>query len=327
MRASDSPFVLLAAAVVVLASLSPVVAASLGDPLSSLPAQSTPIASFAKPANVGNLTGADGDVSSPYWYATTDLGFLLTYNGADPTPVSIVDTGIPGATGVACLGGNRLAICAGKKIYEGTLNNGTWTADNVIIVMNLNGDLTDVDYALGCYFVATQNDGVRRVDGNGSSTLMVNGVAQSVDAITFEPDSFDNPMMQIASGNNGFQNMTFSGNLFGTAKLMNLNPSYTIQGLAYFDGGFAVVQAPGVGIHSPLAGVQPYMASFPEPAVPGDIDHDGEVNLADLKLLVAAWNSTPTSGNWNADADIDSSQSVNLADLKILVANWNSSVN
>lgn len=54
-----------------------------------------------------------------------------------------------------------------------------------------------------------------------------------------------------------------------------------------------------------------------------DIDGDGHVNLADLKLLVAAWNTTPSSGSWNPDADLDSDNAVTLSDLKILVAHWN----
>lgn len=57
--------------------------------------------------------------------------------------------------------------------------------------------------------------------------------------------------------------------------------------------------------------------------LPADIDGDDHVNLADLKLLVAAWNSTSAAANWNAYADLDSDGSVNLADLKLLVANWN----
>lgn len=60
--------------------------------------------------------------------------------------------------------------------------------------------------------------------------------------------------------------------------------------------------------------------------IAGDIDGDGAVILADLKLLVAAWNSTPTSPNWNPYADIDADSAVNLADLKILVAHWNQSI-
>lgn len=55
----------------------------------------------------------------------------------------------------------------------------------------------------------------------------------------------------------------------------------------------------------------------------GDINQDYDVNIADLKLLVSAWNSTPNSGNWNAAADLDNSASVTLGDLKVLMANWN----
>lgn len=57
--------------------------------------------------------------------------------------------------------------------------------------------------------------------------------------------------------------------------------------------------------------------------IPGDIDGDGHVTLADIKLLIAAWNTTPASGSqWNPAADIDGSGSVTLSDLKILVSNW-----
>lgn len=48
--------------------------------------------------------------------------------------------------------------------------------------------------------------------------------------------------------------------------------------------------------------------------------------MADLKLLVTAWNSRPGRGNWNQAADLDGSNSVNLGDLKILVVNWNRSL-
>lgn len=55
----------------------------------------------------------------------------------------------------------------------------------------------------------------------------------------------------------------------------------------------------------------------------GDIDGDGYVNLSDLKLLVAAWNSFPGAGNWNPAADTDGDGLIDLNDLKALVANWN----
>lgn len=55
-----------------------------------------------------------------------------------------------------------------------------------------------------------------------------------------------------------------------------------------------------------------------------DVDGDGAVNLADLKLLVAAWNSAVGSSHWNVASDFDNDGAVQLEDLKILVANWNS---
>lgn len=60
-------------------------------------------------------------------------------------------------------------------------------------------------------------------------------------------------------------------------------------------------------------------------ALLGDVDDDGAVILADLKLLVAAWNSCAGGawGNWNPDADFDQDGCITLSDLKILVANWN----
>lgn len=58
------------------------------------------------------------------------------------------------------------------------------------------------------------------------------------------------------------------------------------------------------------------------PPVPGDINGDGCVNLADLGILLAAWNSFPGDPNWNPDADIDGDGHVHLGDLGILLANW-----
>lgn len=58
----------------------------------------------------------------------------------------------------------------------------------------------------------------------------------------------------------------------------------------------------------------------------GDIDHDDAVILQDLKLLVVAWNSTPTHSNWNHAADLDGDGAIILSDLKLLVASWSRSV-
>lgn len=55
----------------------------------------------------------------------------------------------------------------------------------------------------------------------------------------------------------------------------------------------------------------------------GDVDHDGRVISADLKVLVDAWNTTPGMPKWNAAADLDGDDSVISADLRLLYVNWN----
>lgn len=54
--------------------------------------------------------------------------------------------------------------------------------------------------------------------------------------------------------------------------------------------------------------------------IPGDINGDFKVNLADLVLFVNAYGSRPGDANWNPAADINGDGIVNLADL-VLLAN------
>ena len=50
-----------------------------------------------------------------------------------------------------------------------------------------------------------------------------------------------------------------------------------------------------------------------------DIDGDGEVNVADLLILIGAWGQCPS-----CDADLDKDGEVNVADLLILIGAWGS---
>jgi hypothetical protein len=55
------------------------------------------------------------------------------------------------------------------------------------------------------------------------------------------------------------------------------------------------------------------------PPCPGDITGNGQVDAADLGILLAVWN---TNGKSNPAADINSDGTVNAADLGLLIANW-----
>lgn len=58
------------------------------------------------------------------------------------------------------------------------------------------------------------------------------------------------------------------------------------------------------------------------PALPGDINGDGYVNVGDLQILVACWNSHPGDAGYNARADLNGDGQIGASDLQVLVANW-----
>jgi sialidase-1 len=57
------------------------------------------------------------------------------------------------------------------------------------------------------------------------------------------------------------------------------------------------------------------------PAIIGDLDGDGFVGIADLNIVLSAWNQSVPPGNPLADADGDGF--VGIADLNVVLGNWN----
>ncbi len=47
----------------------------------------------------------------------------------------------------------------------------------------------------------------------------------------------------------------------------------------------------------------------------GDVNRDGVIDQADIDLIRAAWQSTPSSPNWNPDADLNGDGIVNILDV------------
>jgi hypothetical protein len=61
----------------------------------------------------------------------------------------------------------------------------------------------------------------------------------------------------------------------------------------------------------------------PVNACPYDLDHNGKVGLSDLLIFAAAYNATPSSGNWNPAADFDADNKIGLGDLLLFAAHYN----
>jgi alpha-tubulin suppressor-like RCC1 family protein len=56
--------------------------------------------------------------------------------------------------------------------------------------------------------------------------------------------------------------------------------------------------------------------------LPGDINNDNAVNITDLELLADAFNATPASPTWNANADLDGNGKVDIFDLGLLADSY-----
>lgn len=59
---------------------------------------------------------------------------------------------------------------------------------------------------------------------------------------------------------------------------------------------------------------------FTQPAIDGDLNRDGSVDLQDLLILLAGWGPCPESTR--CPADIDGDGTVGLGDLLVLLSNW-----
>jgi hypothetical protein len=56
--------------------------------------------------------------------------------------------------------------------------------------------------------------------------------------------------------------------------------------------------------------------------IPGDLNGDGTVDIYDAIILAGAFNSSPSSTNWNANADINGDGTVDIYDAIILSAHF-----
>jgi hypothetical protein len=95
---------------------------------------------------------------------------------------------------------------------------------------------------------------------------------------------------------------------------LNLAGWSLLDPVAVSDDGHTIV---GVGVHTSF-GLEAWIAHLADPC-PGDLNGDGQVDLADLGILLADFGCTapgPCPGDIDGDGDTD------LADLGILLANF-----
>lgn len=264
---TSKPFMVGGAAALVLAVPAAAGAATI-SPLDDV-SDSSPVSSFAAPENYGNLTGADGDPGQSTWLAITDLGYVHGFDAGNSSPSFSVDTGISGLTGIALKGydGSNflVALSAGTTIYEGSLSSSAFSQDNTIDLAT--SDLTDLDYALDHYFIATESDGIRKVNGDGSTTQTGGaGTFQSFDIVEFIDGVYDPSQMAIAEGSL-FSKADEDGVLYDAIKTADWGLWNKAQGIAHFDGGIAIPQTSGSASLVQILPEQPYQENMvPEPA-------------------------------------------------------------
>ncbi len=241
------------------------------------PNPSTAAVTFAAPSGV-SFTGGDGIGEGKY--APTSASQIFIYDGTTTTPEATINTPFSNISGLAYRGrdgsGDPLVtLSAGTSLYEGTLSGGSFNIDSVIGLTGITSDTTDVTFGLDNHYIATQSDGVRRVESDGSTTLTFNASGvESYDILDVIAGTYINPAEQIDGEN--FTNIDNNGIAIGSGTFVNLNNATTIEGIAYFDsdnnplngvdGGLAVIQGPGIQIHTAPTYASNITDPVPEPA-------------------------------------------------------------
>lgn len=256
--------------------------AAPGNPLDSLPSSSAVVSTINAPSGYGSLTGADSASTisttdrrpGDMWAATTDKGYLLEFNKDNATPVNVVDMGLPGATGVAYLGNDTFAVSVGKTLAIGSVSGSNWNLANIYNVNGVSSDMKDVSFVNGKYVISA--DGVRMatLNGNHFDAGVDMGLPSGWEALKLidfkDNNTYSNRMLQYAQGSDFFKNMDSSDTLFGNPKDVFLDNDVDITGIAYYNGGFAVVQSIETQIHSPLDFQnEMVVGNVPEPATIG----------------------------------------------------------
>ena len=61
---------------------------------------------------------------------------------------------------------------------------------------------------------------------------------------------------------------------------------------------------------------------FMNPYLPGDINHDGKVDMRDISTIARAYGTTPEDENWNPKADLYEDGFIDMTDINIATENF-----
>jgi hypothetical protein len=131
--------------------------------------------------------------------------------------------------------------------------------------------------------------------------------------------------------------LTLSGAVNGAQGLDftfdNAGADFTYTTTLNPNGSYAIPLPPGtynIGINgsrwlrTTLTGitVNGVVSGLDATLLPGDLNGDNVINLADFSLFAAAYGSDPTSPNWNPNADLNCDGSVDISDFALLAQNY-----
>ena len=107
--------------------------------------------------------------------------------------------------------------------------------------------------------------------------------------------------------------------IIGGTSSTYFNPTKLAYNTKYY---FTVDSVNSVGLS------EPQMTMEFTTAMAGDLELDGDVDLADFAVLSTGWqNGCSEANNWCQDKDIDSSSQVDLGDIQMVADNWLISLN